>query len=120
MDYGRLHNLARGTGLCSRAFSMACPRLTPHPCLLCLLQTPCLPLTALMRKIGVAHINLWVLDVEGAELQVCGCYRSLMWRSSAMLPIVLYICWVASRVFCRPNGVALAGASLRGLDHALL
>lgn len=32
--------------------------------------TPCLPLTALLRSVGLTHFNLWILDVEGAEFQV--------------------------------------------------
>jgi hypothetical protein len=31
---------------------------------------PCRPLGPLLSMFGVAHIDLWVLDVEGAELEV--------------------------------------------------
>jgi hypothetical protein len=30
----------------------------------------CVPFTSLMRSIGVAHIDFWVLDIEGGELSV--------------------------------------------------
>ncbi len=42
----------------------------PSPLPLLSWQTPCLPLTALLRHVGLTHFNLWVLDVEGAEFQV--------------------------------------------------
>ena len=31
---------------------------------------PCLPLRSVLSAINVSHINLWILDVEGAELEV--------------------------------------------------
>ena len=31
---------------------------------------PCLPLRSVLSSINVSHINLWILDVEGAELEV--------------------------------------------------
>ena len=30
---------------------------------------PCRPLSALLALFGIAHIDLWVLDMEGAELE---------------------------------------------------
>ena len=31
---------------------------------------PCLPLRSVLSSVNVSHINLWILDVEGAELEV--------------------------------------------------
>ena len=33
-------------------------------------KVQCIPFNALMSNIGVAHIDFWVLDVEGGELSV--------------------------------------------------
>ena len=37
----------------------------------------CLPLASVLASLGVAHINLFVLDVEGAELSIL---QSVAWE----------------------------------------
>ena len=52
-----------------------CTPPLPHPprCLLTVAGLPevtCLPLSSILHHLGVQHINLFFLDVEGAELMV--------------------------------------------------
>jgi len=47
---------------------------------------PCIPFSSVLSKLGITHIDLWSLDVEGAELQVL---ETVDWKAVSVDVIVV-------------------------------
>lgn len=63
------------------------PKLFANPELINSLPTIlCLPVKSLLRQLNVQHIDVWMLDVEGAELDVL---KGVNWNEASISTIVM-------------------------------
>jgi hypothetical protein len=69
----------------------------------------CQRLAPLLRRLGISHVNLWVLDVEGAELEIL---RGMDWHA------VTFDVISVETAHLGPGGAACASAGVVGLAGA--